>query len=204
MKARFLIAALLGLLAGCKVGPSYRQPAVNVAPQWSSPLAGGETDSSSSLASWWKNFNDSELDSLIERAIQSNLDLKIAAARVREARAQYRMTSAGLWPTVAASAAYQRQRQSQNQPVLGSIPLPANVPFENNVYQAGFDASWEIDVFGGTRRATEAARAEIAAAEFGRRDTLVTLLSEVARNYVEARGDQRELAIARENIKVQE
>ena len=204
MKARFLIAALLGLLAGCKVGPSYRPPAVNVAPQWSSPLAGGETDSSSSLASWWKNFNDSELDSLIERAIQSNLDLKIAAARVREARAQYRMTSAGLWPTVAASAAYQRQRQSQNQPVLGSIPLPANVPFENNVYQAGFDASWEIDVFGGTRRATEAARAEIAAAEFGRRDTLVTLLSEVARNYVEARGDQRELAIARENIKVQE
>jgi NodT family efflux transporter outer membrane factor (OMF) lipoprotein len=82
--------------------------------------------------------------------------------------------------------------------------LPPGVSFENNVYQAGFDASWEIDVFGGKRRATEAAKAEVSAAEFGRRDTLVTLLAEVARNYVEGRGYQRRLAITKQNIAAQE
>jgi len=167
-------------------------------------MAGGETNSSASVAMWWNNFNDPELNSLIERAVKSNLDLMIAAARVREARAQYRVTSADLWPTVGTSASYERQRQSKNQPIIGAFPLPKSLPFENNVYQAGFDASWEIDVFGGTRRATEAARAEVAGAEFGRRDTLVTLLGEVARNYVEARGYQRQLTIARQNIKAQE
>jgi NodT family efflux transporter outer membrane factor (OMF) lipoprotein len=201
---KFSMFVLLVLLPGCMVGPDYHPPAVKTTQQWSAPLAGGETTNSGSVAFWWKTFNDPELDSLIDRAVRSNLDLKIATARVREARAQYRVTDADLWPTVGASGSYQRQQQSMNQPVLGAIPLPGNIPFENNVYQAGFDASWEIDVFGGTRRAAEAAKAEVAAAEFGRRDTLVTLLSEVARNYVEARGYQRQLAIARENIKAQE
>ena len=77
------------------------------------------------------------------------------------------------------------------------------MPFENDVYQAGFDASWEIDVFGGKRRATEAAKDEVAAIEFGRRATLLTLLGDVARNYIDVRGYQRQLAIARENIQAQ-
>jgi multidrug efflux system outer membrane protein len=200
-----LVCLVLGLfvLAGCAVGPDYHQPKVQVPPQWSEPAAGGETNSSASVAAWWKTFNDPELDSLIQRAVESNLDLKIATARVREARAQYQVSSADLWPSVDASGSYERQRQSKNQPLIGGL-VPASVPFENNVYQAGFDASWEIDVFGGTRRATEAARAEVAATEFGRRDTLVTLLGEVARNYVEARGYQQRLAIARQNIEAQE
>jgi NodT family efflux transporter outer membrane factor (OMF) lipoprotein len=197
------IACLSFFLSGCAVGPNYHQPNTTVTTRWGEPLAGGETNSSTSLAAWWKNFNDPELDSLIERAVESNLDLKIASARVREARAQYRTTSADLWPTVETSGSYERQLQSKNQPILGAFPLP-NIPFDNNVYQAGFDASWEIDVFGGTRRATEAAKAEVAAAEFGRRDTLVTLLGEVARNYVEARGYQRRLTIARQNIAAQD
>jgi NodT family efflux transporter outer membrane factor (OMF) lipoprotein len=206
MKAarKFIAIVLFGLLAGCTVGPTYRPPAIKAQPQWSPALAGGETTNSGSVAFWWKNFNDPELDSLIERAVISNLDLRIAAARVREARAQFRVTAADLWPSVGTSASYERQLQSMHQPLLGSIPLPANVPFENNVYQAGFDASWEIDVFGGKRRATEAAKAEVAASEFGRRDTLVTLLGEVSRNYVDARATQRRLTIARENIKAQE
>ena len=199
-----LLTSLTIWAGGCAVGPNYQQPNVPAPAHWGEPLNGGETNGAVSVAAWWDNFQDSELDSLIERAVRSNLDLRIAQARVREARAQYRIASADLWPTVDGSSSYARQRQSKNQPLLGSMPLPPGVPFENDVYQAGFDASWEIDVFGGKRRVTEAARAQVAATEFGRRDVLVTLLGEVARNYVEVRGYQRRLEIARENIHAQE
>jgi len=167
-------------------------------------MGGGETNIEPAIASWWKSFNDPQLDSLVERAVNSNHDLRIAGARVREARALYRIASSQLWPTVDAGGSYARQNQSKNQPVLGSLPMPSGIPFENNVYQAGFDASWEIDVFGGNRRAVEAGKAEVAAAEFGRRNVLVTLLGEVARNYVELRGCQRRLEIATNNLKTQE
>jgi len=210
MKPNYLSAVVLlaGLAGGCanlpSVGPDYHAPATQTPTRWSETLAGGETNAAAVTAAWWKNFHDAELDSLIVRAASSNLDLHIAQARVREARAHYRMTAADFWPTVDAAGAYARNRQSEHQPVLGSLPMPAGVPFENNVYQAGFDASWEIDVFGGTRRATESARAQVAAAQCGEREVLVTLLGEVARNYVEARGYQRRLEIARENIQAQE
>ena len=174
------LAALACLLAGCAVGPDYQHPRTAVPAQWSAPIAGGPTNLAPSIASWWKTFNDPQLDSLIERAVKANLDLKIAGARVREARAQYRIVSADLWPTVGVGSSYARQNQSKNQPIIGSLNVPSSVPFENNVYQAGFDASWEIDVFGGTRRAVEAGKAEVAAAEFGRRNVLLTLLGEVA------------------------
>jgi NodT family efflux transporter outer membrane factor (OMF) lipoprotein len=191
-------------IPGCAVGPNYHQPETKAPAQWTESLAGGETNSTSTPADWWKSFRDPELDSLIDRAAQSNLDLQIAQARVREARAQYGIAAADLWPTVDGSASYARDLESKHQPVLGSIPIPSSVPFENNVYQAGFDSSWEIDVFGGKRRAKQAARAELSATEFGRRDVLVTLLGDVARNYVDLRGYQQQLAIANENITVQE
>ena len=203
-KNQLLILAVLAIVSGgCAVGPNYQPPAASAPTHWSAPLAGGETNAPSDVAAWWKNFHDAELDSLISRAVQANPDLQIAQARVREARAQYGIAVANFLPTVDAAGSYARAETSHHQPVLGSLPIPANVPFENDVYQAGFDASWEIDVFGGTRRATEAARAGVAASEFGRRDTLLTLLGEVARNYVDVRGYQRRLAIANENIAAQ-
>ena len=167
-------------------------------------MAGGETNLGPSIASWWKSFKDPQLDSLIERAAKANLDLRIAGARVREARALYRIAASRLGPTIDAAGSYARQNQSKNQPIIRDLNLPSSVPFENNVYQAGFDASWEIDAFGGTRRSVEAGKAEVTAAEFGRRNALVTLLGEVARNYVEARGFQRRLEIAKKNLKTQE
>jgi NodT family efflux transporter outer membrane factor (OMF) lipoprotein len=203
---RLPIVALVTLLAGgCAVGPNYHQPVVSTPAHWGEPLNGGETNSPACVADWWKNFHDPELDSLISRAAQSNLDLKIAQARVREARAEYGIAVGNLLPTVDASGSYARQRESQNQPLVGpGDHLPPGIPFENNFYQSGFDASWEIDVFGGKRRAVESAKAQVAAAQFGERDVLVTLLGEVARNYVEARGYQRQLEIVRENIHAQE
>jgi outer membrane protein TolC len=118
MKPNHLSAvALLAFLAGgCanvpSVGPDYHKPNVSAPAQWN-PLAGGETNSAAATAAWWKNFHDVELDSLIERAACSNLDLKIAQTRVREARAHYRMTAHDFWPTVDAAGSYARNRQSE-------------------------------------------------------------------------------------------
>ncbi len=193
-------ALCIGLMAGCSVGPNYRQPKLATPSNWSEPLSGGEA----AALDWWKNFNDPLLDSLIGQVVNSNLEVRVAAARVREARAQYRIAAAALGPSVGASGSYARQKQSENQPIIGSLPLPANVPFENNYYQAGFDAAWEIDLFGGTRRATEAGKAELAAAEFGLQHVWITMASEVARNYVELRGHQHRLAIVRKNVQAQE
>src|SRR5258708_4761217 len=190
-------------LAGCAFGQNYRPPQTKAPAQWNESLAGGETNYAITTTEWWTNFNDSKLDSLVGRAVLSNLDLRIAQARMREARAQYGIASADLWPTLDGSSSYAHQRQSEHQPVIGSFPIPSNL-FENNVYQAGFDASWEIDVFGGKRRAKEAAGAQVSASEFGRRDVLITLLGGVGRNYVDLRGYQGRLAIALENIEAQE
>jgi outer membrane protein, multidrug efflux system len=199
--AAFAIAVSLALIAGCTVGPDYHPPESRAPGQWSSPLAGGETDSPPADASWWKTFNDPQLDSLIARASQSNLTLQAAAARIREARAERGVTAADLGPNVNTSASYQDERLSAH----GFPEFPAGFPIAaDSIYQAGFDANWELDVFGGTRRAVEAANAAIVSSEFTARDVLVSLQGEVARNYLEARAFQRRLAIARENIAAQE
>jgi NodT family efflux transporter outer membrane factor (OMF) lipoprotein len=151
------------------------------------------------IVQWWKTFNDPVLDSLITRAVESNLDLLIAEARIREARFQSGVVSSELWPSVETSASYSRSRRSQ-----GISVIPPKARLKRNLYEAGFDASWEIDLFGGKRHAIEAARADIDAAVENRRDVLVTLLAEVARNYIEVRGFQRRLAIVRSNVGVQQ
>ena len=204
-KNNLLLLALTSFwFGGCAVGPNYHKPEVSTPAQWGEPLASGETNSVASTAGWWRNFHDSELDSLVGRAVKSNLDLQIAQARVKEARAEYGVAVGNLWPSVDASGSYAHQRQSQNQPLLASVPPSFDIPLGNNVFQSGFDASWEIDVFGGQRRAVESAKAQVSAIEFGERDVLVSLLGDVAVNYVEARGYQRQLEIANENIQAQE
>src|SRR5260370_32112238 len=97
--SNYLVTTGFGLLllGGCTVGPDYRQPTLPAPSQWSEPMLGGETNSPASIALWWNKFNDPELNSLIERAVKSNLDLKIAATRLREPRPEYRVTTAGLW-----------------------------------------------------------------------------------------------------------
>jgi NodT family efflux transporter outer membrane factor (OMF) lipoprotein len=197
---RLLPILLVSLLAGCTVGPDYHPPKVAAPAQWVSPQASRETNAPAAETAWWKSFHDAELNSLVIRAAQSNLDLRVALARVREARAAARVVSADFSPTLDAAGSYARQRYSGN----GFPPFPPGVPLDANVFQAGFDAAWELDVFGGTRRAVEAARADVAAAEFGRRNVLITISAEVGRQYIEARAFQRRLAVADDNIKAQE
>jgi NodT family efflux transporter outer membrane factor (OMF) lipoprotein len=201
MKIAIVIAMCLALLAGCAVGPDYKPPKANVSAQsWTSPLAGGETNGPPDVATWWKNFGDTNLDSLMTMVVQSNLTLHIAEAHVREARAERDVTSGSFWPSVGTSGSYSRNRYGANS----FPPLPPGTPLDYNLYSAGFDAAWELDIFGGTRRAIEGASAEMAAAEFGQRDALVSLLAEVARNYITARSYQQRLAITRQNIQVQQ
>lgn len=199
MRTLTLIAVVL-LLAGCAVGPDYSPPQPAVAAAWSSMEAGQAsvaTARSADLARWWLSFKDPVLDVLIDRALVGSLDLKAAASRVREARAQRGIAQGALLPEVGASGGYDRVRLSENG------PLPSNgKPF--NLYQAGFDASWEIDVFGGTRRSVEAAKADEEAAVENLRDVRVILLAELARNYVELRGFQSQLAVARQNVDAQQ
>jgi NodT family efflux transporter outer membrane factor (OMF) lipoprotein len=202
MKIAIVMAPMfLALLAGCAVGPDYHPPKASAsAQQWTSPLVGGETNGPADLATWWKNFGDTNLDSLVTMAVQSNLTLRIAEAHVREARAERDVASGSFWPSVGSSGSYSRNRFGQNS----FPPLPASTPLDYNLYNASFDAAWELDIFGGTRRTIEAASAEIGVAEFGQRDVLVSLLAEVARNYIGARGYQQRLAITLQNIQVQQ
>jgi outer membrane protein TolC len=127
--------------AGCVVGPNYHSPRVNVPAAWISPTADGVSDRAVTPESWWASFNDVELDSLIQRATRSNLDLRVAEARLRQARAVRAGSAADLAPEVGASGSALRQLQSHNQPFFGALPLPPNFPFEYNVYQVGFEPS---------------------------------------------------------------
>src|SRR6202050_1380729 len=196
----FAVVVIVGV-GGCVVGPNYRPPPAHAPAAWISPVPDGLTRTTTTAVSWWASFNDSELDSLIQRAARSNLDLRVAEARLRQARAVRGGSAADLAPEIDASGSALRQLQSKNQPFFGALALPPNFPFEYNVYQVGFDASWEIDLFGGKRRALEAAPADWQGAVEARNDAMVTLLAEVARNYVELRGSQQRLEIARRDVK---
>jgi multidrug efflux system outer membrane protein len=138
-----LLAGLsLVLLSGCMVGPDFQHPQLSVPADWAGPTAQSSPLKSVSnhkeLAEWWTVFQDPILTSLIERAAASNLDLKLAEARLREARAAKSIAAGGLGPTLNASGAYQRSRSS------GENRTNADT---GNQYQSGFDAGWEIDFF---------------------------------------------------------
>jgi NodT family efflux transporter outer membrane factor (OMF) lipoprotein len=197
-----LTLAAAGAMTGCMVGPDYQPPKTQAPEQWSETLAGGETARSESLAAWWQGFRDPELDSLVQRALAASPDLRIADARLREARAGLGLRDAERLPELDLGASASRAKQSRNQPLIGDS-LPPGTPLTGDVFQSGFDASWELDLFGGRRRGVEAAQAELAAAGFGRADAQVTLAAEVARAYVAARGYQQRLAIARQNLAAQ-
>jgi outer membrane protein, multidrug efflux system len=186
---------------GCAVGPDYQQPRTTTPTQWTSPLHGGETNGPVDLAHWWRNFGDTNLNALMLTAVQSNLTLQIAEAHVREARAQRVVVSGTFWPSIGTGAGYSRNRYGTH----AYPPLTAlGIPLDFNLYNGDFDAAWELDIFGGTRRAIQAANAEIGAAEYGERDVLISVLAEVARDYISARAYQQRLDIARENIQVEE
>jgi NodT family efflux transporter outer membrane factor (OMF) lipoprotein len=185
-------------LAGCAVGPDFKAPQPNVPEQWSRQA---DSTAGTQTQNWWSTFNDNGLTSLIERAAASNLDVRQAALRVTEARAQRDVAAAARWPQLSANAGYQRQRISENTTNGALLGAGKNfgfgVPNPSDQYQLGFDASWEVDLFGRVRRSVEAADADEQASVEDHRDVLVTLFGDVGRTYVELRGAQLRASITR-------
>jgi len=182
------------MVSGCAaVGPDYVSPTPDVPAAWQrGDMTAGVTTAETigDVSQWWLHFSDPRLSELIEQSLRGNTDLRSAQARLREARARRVLAGANLFPTVTTSAS---ARQSKGSAEVGS----GNT---TELYSAGFDASWEPDVFGGVRRGTEAAQVDLEASTASLYNTQVSLVAEVARNYVELRAFQTRLAIARNNL----
>jgi NodT family efflux transporter outer membrane factor (OMF) lipoprotein len=184
---------LLSLAACAPVGPDYVTPADNNAMAWHTELGQGVSDKDidpEQLANWWKTFGDSTLTSLIEQAVANNLDLKQATAKLREARARRDISKTELFPILDASGSAGRSKGSGSKP--------------HNFFAIGFDAGWEVDIFGGVRRAQEAAEADLAAGSEELRDVLISLTAEVALNYLDVRTTQQRIATAEKNLVIQQ
>ncbi len=190
---RLVLLASTGLAGCAALGPDY-QAALPIAPAgWSrapDSAAVIRVEAPGDLSRWWQVFEDPSLSGLVEEALRGNTDLASAQARLREARARRTVAAAGRLPEVGASVTARRTGSSET---LGS----GNT---RNAFAAGFDASWELDVFGGVRRSVEAAEADVQASEANLQGTQVSLAAEVALNYVDARAYQLRLAIARDNL----
>jgi multidrug efflux system outer membrane protein len=197
---------LLTMLFGCAVGPDYHPPKTEVPPDWDGQAAvtpahpSKTTTDPVTLVEWWNAFNDPTLSSLMEMALRANLDVRQAEARIRQARAARGVAGAPLWPQVDASAIYQRSQGSSETGGGGAIATAGGL---RELFQVGLDASWELDIFGGTRRNLEAATADLKAAVEDRRDVLITLAGEVGTNYLNLRGFQQQIAIAKKNLEAQ-
>ncbi|MCB8876024.1 efflux transporter outer membrane subunit [Acidisoma silvae] len=190
-----LALPLASLLAACTVGPNFSKPKLDLPPQFTEKAA-TPTDialTDAQLTHWWQSFDDPVLDQLIDQAIAGNIDLQIARQHLLQAREDKVQAEAGDLPTVDFGASYTRARSSTT---LTWPPGTGNYHYS----QIGFDASWELDIFGETRRATEAATYDVNASIANRRALLVSLLSEVAVDYTTLRAAQARLAIAESNL----
>ncbi len=179
------------LLTACAaVGPDYREPPpVDVGSGWTLPLA--NESQSADLSHWWTALDDPILDRLMATALTQNLDLRQAAARIDEARALRDRVAGEASPTVGAGASINRRRQSENGPLpIGSMP---GVDATQTIYDAGFDAAWELDLFGAKRRALEGASARLQATEAEAQGIRMRIAAEVARTWFSAVGARYEL-----------
>jgi NodT family efflux transporter outer membrane factor (OMF) lipoprotein len=199
--------ALVMALTGCAAGPSYRPPIPDEPSQFAATVAGQTpignsqlTATNLDLAAWWKSLDDPELDSLVERAIKSNLDLEIALTRLQQARTYESVVLGYALPEVDASAAAGRGTGSdltkgRAEQALTSADDTSGLQHINAI--GGFDAVWELDIFGKYRREIEAARDDMQAAAAARNEVLTSVVADVVRAYVDLRGFQTQVGILR-------
>jgi multidrug efflux system outer membrane protein len=200
------LAWLSLIVSGCAaVGPNYVPPSPKVPASFAEAPVGTSANVGKAQTvddAWWKNLGDPVLEGLLKEALTSAPSIAEAQARVREARALAGSAGAERFPTADAGGAYARNLGSENVPT-GVPPGGLGPGVHSNLWQAGFDASWEIDIFGGERRTVEAAEANYEAVTEDRADVVLTLLAEVARNYVELRGAQRRIEVARKDLAIE-
>jgi NodT family efflux transporter outer membrane factor (OMF) lipoprotein len=191
------------LLSGCAMGPDYHQQAPAVPEYWQAGQQApqsvlrlnSEAANQEALQTWWKSFGDAGLNRLMDKALSGNLDVKMALARIDQARAERRSTRAELFPTVNGVAGAQRNEN----------PFPGFAPgIKFNLFELGFDALWEIDLFGRQQRRLEAATADLDAAGEEYRQALVTLTAELTRSYIDYRSLQNQLRITHSNLESQQ
>ena len=191
-KFRFLLAPVAAaVLAACAVGPNYQPPETPAAGKFDGIEATYSTQEA--VADFWQTFEDKTLDKLVDDALVANYDVRIALSRVAEARALRRDTAFDLAPSINAGAGYTKTKFSEAQTIAGT-------PRNTELYDAGFDAFWELDVFGRVRRGLEASNAQLDAFEAAERDAQVIVTAEVTRTYFELRGFQQQLDVARRNV----
>ena len=197
------------LASACTVGPDYQRPAISTPERYAEPFDSSAANDAD-LAAWWTAFEDQQLNELVNRALAQNLDVEMAAARIREARARERVAGAAASSQLAAQGSVTGQRISEN-----AIPAPPGAGGSGNsgfglpgqeftTWRVGFDASWELDLFGRTRRAVEAARARTGAAVWSRRDVQVSVAAEVVRTYLALRTLQQRIANAEAELERQQ
>ena len=186
------------------------QPNQPISPQPPTVPVSAVDERTADLHACWSTFDDPMLTSLIERAASANLDLRVAMLRIDEARAQRAVSAAAYWPAVSVDAAYSRQRLSETTPTgslfgsVGNLKPPGgaaiSIPNPYNQFQLSANASWEIDLFGRVRRAVEAADANVQVSVEDQHSVAVSVLADVAQNYLHLRGAQSSLSTARENL----
>ncbi|HEX3429605.1 MAG TPA: efflux transporter outer membrane subunit [Rhizomicrobium sp.] len=207
MKRALTFVALI--VAGCEVGPDYKPPPIATPPAFSelpaTPAAGRAADEAS-LSQWWTRIDDPELQSLIARALASNLDLKSAVSRIRQAREQAIIAGAKEWPQLNANGTGVNLHANSSPLAAiaggsgGQGQAPPSGPSNIKIYSVGIDATWEIDVFGGVRRGIEEAEANAEAASWTMHDAEVSLTAEVANDYLALRTAEARMAIVRNEL----
>lgn len=203
IKSILTIGICACLLTGCTLGPNYNAPFFAFGEKtW----ADGGTDQASYILNakieqnWWQNLNDPTLNALVDEAVNANLDIKIAKKNLERADALLSQSRSGLFPRVDAQGGMTRRKLSENS----GIPTGPQNPRIQDFYDAGLVSNWEIDIFGGTRREIAASYARFESLVERTRDTLLIVLSEVARNYIELRGAQQRSLVIENNIALQD
>jgi len=198
----WVVFSLLGtlLLSGCLVGPDHVDPGAPFACDWIQPLPPGISQSPNDSVAWWTKFNDPVLTSLMIRATQQNLTLGQAAERIAEARAVRGVVLGGLFPDIDGTTSYSRNQISNSGNRFGGGVFKTP-PFD--FWSAGFDSTWEIDVFGSVRRNLQAANSDIDVAIEDHNDLLVTMQGDIGANYIQIRTLQRRIEFVNRNIELQ-
>jgi len=197
MNKAILSLLIAMLLAGCAIGPDYKRPAIDTPAAWR--VEEKEAQETANTA-WWHQFDDPVLNGLIDEALKQNNDLRVATARVDEYVGRFWVGRSGLFPQIGAYGSATQDRATER----GAAPIPSTVKNPVDNYQAGFNGSWEIDIWGKLRRSTEASKADLLSTEEARQAVILSLVSAVANGYITLRDFDKQLEIANRTAKTRE